>query len=71
MSQKPKPQPWTEAEKQSLRDLVRYGAWIMGSIAVALVAAAVLASVFNFEAASGTATNTPPADTPVVTEVPR
>ncbi len=71
MSQKPTPQPWTEEEKQSLRDLVRYGAWIMGSIAVTLVVAAVVASVFNFEAAAGTATNTPPVDTPVATEVTR
>lgn len=71
MSQKPKPQPWTEAEKESLRDLVRYGAWIMGAIAVTLIVAAVLASVFNFEAGAGIATSTPPVDTPVATEDPR
>lgn len=71
MSQKPQPQPWTEAEKQSLRDLIRYAAWIMGAIAVTLIAAAVLASVFNLEAGAGTTTSTLPADTPVVTEEPR
>jgi hypothetical protein len=71
MSQKPKPQPWTEEEKQSLRELVRYGAWIMGAIAVTLITVAVLASVFNFEAGAGTTTSSSTADIPAATEVTR
>jgi hypothetical protein len=71
MSQKPKPQPWTEEEKQSLRELVRYGAWIMGAIAVTLIVVAVLASVFNPEAGAGTTTSNSTVDTPAATEMPR
>lgn len=60
------PNAWTDAEKDSLKQLVRYAVWIIGAIVVALVIAAVLASVFNLEAGVGKATSsdltgTPPA----------
>lgn len=70
MAQKTKTNAWTDEEKASIRQLLRYAAWIMAAIVVALIVAAVLSAVFNPETDAGTATNTDLMGTPVVTPLP-
>jgi hypothetical protein len=62
---------WTPAEQESLKQIFRYGAWILGTILTTLIVVTIIASVFNLQVAGGTATSTPTADTLTVTPVTR
>lgn len=47
MANNPQKQPWTEEERASIRQLIRYGLAVFAAVSIALVAVAIASNVLG------------------------
>jgi hypothetical protein len=71
MSQTPSSNAWTPAEREAIKQVLRYAVAIFSAIALTLLVVAIVSSAFTPGADADTTTNTLLEGTPLVTEQPK